>query len=121
MILRYSGPATFDGRLRQAAPPAHDEFQRLHDHAFATASGQLFPPLRRFFNARSVGHVHLLVRRREQQTIARLTNLCELLHVPDVIPLDMNLTFSCKQVKGRKLQVADRLNLPAVAAIRIHV
>lgn len=41
--------------------------------------------------------------------------------MPGVISLGMNLAFSSKQVKGRKLQVTDRLNLPAIAAIRIYV
>src|SRR6266849_4880351 len=36
--------ATLNGRLHEAAPAFGDELQRLHDHAFAAASGQFLPP-----------------------------------------------------------------------------
>ena len=38
-----------------------------------------------------------------------------------MIALGVNLAFGSQQMKRRKLQVADRMNRPAVAAIRIHV
>src|SRR5580693_9519598 len=54
--------AAFDCGLRQPAMSAHNEVQRLYDHAFATASGQLFPPPSGFFNARCVGYINRSVR-----------------------------------------------------------
>ena len=98
--------AAFDRGLRQPASSAHNEVQRLYDHAFATASGQLFPPPSGFFNARCVGHINLSVRRCEQETIAGFANVCQLFHVPYVIALNMNLSFCSQQVKRCEFQVA---------------
>lgn len=47
-------------------------------------------------------YIHLLVRRGKQQTIASITELSELFHVPCVISLDVDLTFRSEQVKGCK-------------------
>ena len=41
--------------------------------------------------------------------------------MPDVIALNVNPSFRSEQVKWCDLQVADGLNRPAVAAIRIDV
>src|SRR5205814_10622028 len=101
--------------------PTHNEVQRLYDHAFTTMTSQLFPPTSGLFNAGCVGHVYLSVRRGEQETIAGLANLCQLFHVPHVIALNVNLSFRSKQVERCELQIADGLNQPAVAPIRIDI
>src|SRR2546427_1227646 len=36
--------ATFDCGLRHSAPPLGDKVHGLHDHSFATAASELFPP-----------------------------------------------------------------------------
>src|SRR5437868_15239521 len=47
-----------DGRLGEAALAPKNEVERLDNHAFAAAPGQLHPPVDAFGFAGGIGHVH---------------------------------------------------------------
>ena len=78
-------PAALHGRLDQPPLAPDDEVERLDDHAFAAPAGQLRPPVDPLRLARRVGHVHDLVRRRQQQSRIGPADCGQRLHVPDVV------------------------------------
>jgi hypothetical protein len=47
------------------------------------------------------------MRSSHQQAFTRITKSLQRLHVPQVIPIRVDLSFSCQQVKRRELQVVE--------------
>ena len=75
-------PPALDGGLHQAARAARDEVQRLDHHALAAPARQFLPPGDALGHAGGVRDGNDLVRRREQQAVARRAQAGEGVHVP---------------------------------------
>ena len=103
----------FNGWLNQPVTILGDEIQRLHNHAFAAASGHFLPPVDAFgFTLRS-GHVNDTERGGDDDA-ARQTR--QSLHVPVVWLVHMDLSFRGQQMKRRELQVGHEIDGPAAAS-----
>src|SRR5205823_7095820 len=84
------------------------------------AAGQLLPPANALRLADLVGQVHHAERRGQEDRRRGRTDLAELLHVPDVRPVGVDVALGRQQVEGGQLEVRDRGDRPAVAAVRLR-
>ena len=97
-----------------------DEVQRLDDHPFAAPPGQFLPPVDPRLLAGRVGHVHDLVRGRQQEFGVGTADLGQNLHVPEVILVRVDVPLGGEQVERGQLEVGERLDRPAVLPVGGH-
>src|SRR5205823_2546695 len=108
---------TLYGRLTQSFLAPNDEVERLDDHAFATVSGQTFPPGDSLLLADWIGYINHLEVGRQEHLWIMLANAGQCFHVPDVVLMCVDLAFGCQEVERRELQIVQRMDRPAVFAV----
>ncbi len=91
-----------------------DKLERLDHYAFASATGQLFPPARPVLLAGRVSNVHYLEPGAHEYIVIWPGELGDLFHVPSVILVDADGALCRQYMKRRQAQITNRLHGPAV-------
>ena len=63
-----------------------------------------------------ISHIYNQVRCGQQQSFTRIAKSLQRLHVPQVIAIRVDFSFSCQQVKRRQFQIVKRSHGPTVTA-----
>src|SRR5262245_26432280 len=102
------------------AAPGHKR-ARLHHHAFATARRQLAPPLGCGLHARSVGKIDKVMGGRDQQLVARRSELSDLSHMPEMVLVHVQGAFGRQQMERRDAIIIERSDRPTITPISLGI
>jgi len=103
--------------LDDAAASFLHEAERFNEHAFAAAFGVRHPPVNGLCLTFVIHQIDLAIGRGEQEISDDCAEKGESLHVPVMVPVDVHVAFRRQQMKGRELQITERLHGPAIVAI----
>ena len=114
----FASPA-FEGWLGEPAAALVNESERLDDHALAASTRELFPPGDSRGLGRGIGEIDDEERSWKQELGVGLGEPGKRLDVPEVILVDMDAALGGQEMKRGQLQIRQRFDTPAIAAIGV--
>ena len=91
----FAAPA-FDARLNDPPAAFFDKAQRFDNHAFSATSGVFDPPGDGALLTLGVNQIDVAMLGGEEQRRIGATKRSESFHVPDMVPVKVNLAFGCE-------------------------